>query len=644
MDLRVRHHLNGGVLGVMIASTAWLASCDRARSPATPTATNAMAGSAPSVGIGGPVVPSVVPWHCIIATDSWQGADCQRPSAGHMVRLLAVGAAATVPGSPSNLSGDVSGSRVTLSWLGPSTGDLPASYVIEVGSAAGRADLANFDTGSNAATLVADGVSAGTYFVRVRARNSLGVSGASNEIVVTVAGSGTCTPAAPAGLTTSSTGSSVTLQWTKPAGNCQPTEYVVEAGSAAGLRNLANFSTGSTATSFAAAGVGAGTYYVRVRAANGSNASAPSNESTLVVSGAGGCSSAPAAPAGLTGSVNGTTVTLGWGSVGGASSYVLEAGSAPGLSNLVVSDQGGATSLTATASPGTYYVRVKAKNACGTGAPSNEIVLAVQSATCSYTLSTTSASVSSAGGTTTVTVTASSTCAWTASSNASFISIASGSSGSGNGTVTFSTAPNTGPAARTGTLTIAGQTVTVTQAAAGQCTFALSTNAVNVDAVGGSAPILVAASAPSCAWTAQTSASFASIASGSSGTGNGTATLSIQANGGSARTATATVAGQTVTVHEDAPLPPVGRNVGCPGQSAPLRTPTNIQFINLLSDAITVFRPGANGERVDARNVASRSGYTQSTTAGTVWQVVTATNGCVASFTAASSDGSAVVQ
>src|SRR5206468_9799643 len=50
-------------------------------------------------------------------------------------------------------------------------------------------------------------------------------------------------------------------------------------------------------------------------------------------------------------------------------------------------------------------------------------------------------------------------------SNVSWITITGGASGTGIGTVTYSVATNTGASPRTGTLTIAGQTVTITQAA-----------------------------------------------------------------------------------------------------------------------------------------------------------------------------------
>jgi hypothetical protein len=89
-----------------------------------------------------------------------------------------------------------------------------------------------------------------------------------------------------------------------------------------------------------------------------------------------------------------------------------------------------------------------------------------QAFSCSYSISPTSANVGATGGSGTVSVATQAGCSWTASSNASWIAITSGASGSGNGTVAYSVAANTG-AARTGTLTIAGQTFTVNQAAGG---------------------------------------------------------------------------------------------------------------------------------------------------------------------------------
>jgi hypothetical protein len=86
---------------------------------------------------------------------------------------------------------------------------------------------------------------------------------------------------------------------------------------------------------------------------------------------------------------------------------------------------------------------------------------------CAITLSTTTVSVGAGGGSSTITITTSSVCNWVAISNDGFIVLTSPSSGSGSGSLTFSVVANTG-AARTGTVTISGQTVTVSQSAAGQ--------------------------------------------------------------------------------------------------------------------------------------------------------------------------------
>src|SRR5205809_515891 len=76
----------------------------------------------------------------------------------------------------------------------------------------------------------------------------------------------------------------------------------------------------------------------------------------------------------------------------------------------------------------------------------------------------TSVSVGAIGSTSALSVTSGTSCSWTAVSNAAWITITSGSSGSGIGGVNYVVAANSG-AARTGTLTVAGRTVTFSQAA-----------------------------------------------------------------------------------------------------------------------------------------------------------------------------------
>jgi len=83
--------------------------------------------------------------------------------------------------------------------------------------------------------------------------------------------------------------------------------------------------------------------------------------------------------------------------------------------------------------------------------------------TCTYTVNPTSLDVPRDRTDRSIAVTAPSGCAWTAVSNNDWIDIRSGGSGSGNGTVSIRVAAFSGNNSRTGTLTIAGRTVTVTQ-------------------------------------------------------------------------------------------------------------------------------------------------------------------------------------
>jgi hypothetical protein len=61
-------------------------------------------------------------------------------------------------------------------------------------------------------------------------------------------------------------------------------------------------------------------------------------------------------------------------------------------------------------------------------------------------------------------VQASSGCSWSAATNASWISVVSGASGTGNGTVVYQVQANTTGQARTASLSVAGETLTVNQA------------------------------------------------------------------------------------------------------------------------------------------------------------------------------------
>jgi hypothetical protein len=179
-------------------------------------------------------------------------------------------------------------------------------------------------------------------------------------------------------LSANVTGNTVTLAWEAPA--TPPLGYIVEASLSPGGNAVAVFAVGDT--SMIVTSVPNGVFYVRVRSVDGDGVGAPSNEALVAVPNGGGsaCSTPPGAPTGLAQSVAGSQVTLTWSAPASpcpATGYVIQAGSAPGLSNLAILNVGPVPSLSVNAPPGTYHVRVVATNAAGGSVASNEIVVVV---------------------------------------------------------------------------------------------------------------------------------------------------------------------------------------------------------------------------------------------------------------------------
>ncbi|MGE0042302.1 MAG: reprolysin-like metallopeptidase [Vicinamibacterales bacterium] len=186
------------------------------------------------------------------------------------------------------------------------------------------------------------------------------------------------TPAAPTGLQSVVNGSAVTLSWNAVSDPAAPaTAYRIEVGSAPGALDLANQNVGG-ATSVSGQ-VGLGLYYWRVYGVNAAGQGPASTEAQFAVVSGGGCSAAPSPPQNFSYARAGNVVTLQWlaPAAGVPTTYVVEAGSASGLANLYNQAVGATLGLQVQAPPGTYFVRVRAANACGTSGPSNEAIITV---------------------------------------------------------------------------------------------------------------------------------------------------------------------------------------------------------------------------------------------------------------------------
>ena len=189
-------------------------------------------------------------------------------------------------------------------------------------------------------------------------------------------------PGPPANLVPAVVGMTVTLGWDAPVMGDPVSSYVIDAGSSAGFADLASFDTGGVATALTVTGVPSATYFIRVRARNAAGTSPASNEVIVAVGSASPCAFPPDAPTGLSPSVAGTTLTLTWfapSSGCAPTAYAVQAGSAPGLSDLADARTGSpATGFSADNVPdGTYHLRVRGANGAGLGPPSNEVVAIV---------------------------------------------------------------------------------------------------------------------------------------------------------------------------------------------------------------------------------------------------------------------------
>ena len=143
-------------------------------------------------------------------------------------------------------------------------------------------------------------------------------------------------------------------------------------------------------------------------------------------------------------------------------------------------------------------------------------------------------------------------CSWTAASNDAWITVTSGAAGTSTGPVGLSIAANTGATARTGTVIIAGQTLTITQSGPGPCLYSVVPLTKGALADGDSASPAVTTGA-ACAWTAISNSAWIAVTSSATTVGSGTVTLTIGGNpGATQRIGTVTIAGQTYTVTQAA--------------------------------------------------------------------------------------------
>lgn len=178
-------------------------------------------------------------------------------------------------------------------------------------------------------------------------------------------------PAAP--VLTATTGSGgVGLSWTVPNdGGSAITSYQISRATASGAESLLT-TLPATATSYTDSGVTGGTtYYYRVAAVNAIGVGDLSNEAAATPA------TTPAAPAATAADAGNGSVALSWAAPADGGSpvtgYQISRGLTPGAETPYMSVSSATSFVDSAVSVGTtYYYKVAATNAVGTGAPSSE--------------------------------------------------------------------------------------------------------------------------------------------------------------------------------------------------------------------------------------------------------------------------------
>lgn len=270
-------------------------------------------------------------------------------------------------GDPTNLtlSVDHTAGSIILVWNDNSSNE--DSFLVQRQVDGGVWDDSYGSVAADIETFTDSGLAAGTYFYRVVASNSYGVSSASNTQGETVL----AVPAAPTGLTVTGdpVAGTILLHWTDNASD--ETGYRISRQVDGGSWDEGYDSVAPDVTTYlddnrGGGSLPSGTYGYRVAAINGSLASEPSNTATTVLS-----TSVPAAPSAIDSTVSGSDIIISWtDNSDNEDSFVLERNVNGGswTERAVLAADAESYTDAALVTGMTYAYRVKASNSFGDSA------------------------------------------------------------------------------------------------------------------------------------------------------------------------------------------------------------------------------------------------------------------------------------
>ncbi len=169
--------------------------------------------------------------------------------------------------------------------------------------------------------------------------------------------------------------------------------------------------------------------------------------------------------------------------------------------------------------------------------------------TCTYAISPSSKSFTSAGGFAVVGVSTQPGCEWNVSQDSSWVSITSASSGTGPGTFNYNVALNYG-APRSTHLSVAGEAHLVLQDGGNDCSVFIEPEVGSYPWQGGGGTITIGTT-PGCGWTASSPDDWITLTSPVSGTGFGELTYTVAGNDGGPRIGSVLIGNRAHTVSQN---------------------------------------------------------------------------------------------
>src|SRR6185436_15814678 len=233
-------------------------------------------------------------------------------------------------------------------------------------------------------------------------------------------------------------------------------------------------------------------------------------------------------------------------------------------------------------------------------------------AKCQVQIASTPTTFTDAGGSGSLPATATRDCGWSAATTAPWVSLAS-TSGQGDASVSYSVAANAVPQSRAAEISVEGQTVQVSQAAA-PCRYALNKSSDSAGYAGGTLAVALT-TLTGCGWSASSDSGWLAITSNASGNASATIGLSVAANSGAQRIGHALIGGQPYTVTQAAapppPPPPAPSPSPTPSPPPPAPSPTTVSVsgkVSGLSGRCPGISFSVNGRDVDASAATAYGG------------------------------------